>query len=397
MMRPLWVDVEDSRYPPLRSDLNVDIAIVGAGLSGMGAAWALRDSGLRVAVIEERTVGSGASGRNGGFVLAGPAMSYCDAVANCGTDVAEELWRLTLDNNRSMADFVTRYRIECGFLRRGSMSLAVSNEEMGLLFRCHDDLEAAGISTAITDRDGLPIPFDEIYVGGIYYPGNGEMNSGMFARGIARVAAESVSIFEGTAVREIAADGSWRLQTDGGAVRADAVILATNAYTSTLLPGIPIAPTRGQVLATTSLGRVIVPFPMYANFGYQYWRQTADGRLVVGGWRDTDVGAEVGTEERLHDDIQGHLLAFARTVAGEDITIEYRWAGIMGFTPDQFPLVGSVPGHDGLFMAAGYSGHGVSMAFTCGGLAAACARGVAPRIPTVFSPGRFARTPSDHA
>lgn len=389
MTRPLWVDPELQTYPAVSGDLEVDVAIVGGGLTGIGAAWALRESGLRVALLEERTLGSGASGRNGGFVLAGPAMVFSDAVATLGPEDATALWQFTAGNNREMAAIVRRHAIDCGFLRRGSMSLAISREEMDLLVRCHDALASRGISTALAAAADLPVPFDRMYAGGLYYPGNGEMNSGEFVRGVGAVLAEAISLHERTPVRGMSRRDGWELHTDGGVIRADAVVLATNAYTNRLLPEVPIAPTRGQVLATTPLPRVIVPFPLYANYGYQYWRQTVDGRLVVGGWRDEDIEGEVGMQERHHDLIQQRLLDFARTIAGSEVAVEYRWSGIMGFTPDGFPLVGQVPGRPGLFMSCGYSGHGVSMAFTCGGLAARAAIGETPAIPTAFRPVRF--------
>jgi gamma-glutamylputrescine oxidase len=389
MMRPLWVDVERTDHAQLSEDIAVDVAIVGGGLTGIGAAYALRSSRLRVALLEERSIGSGASGRNGGFVLAGPAVLYGDVVDVIGADAARGIWDLTVRNNRTLADLVVRYDIECGFLRCGSMSLAISADEMMTLQRCHDALTAAGISTAMVRRDELPVPFDQMYAGGLYYPGNGEMNSGAFVRGVGQAIAETVSLYEWSPVHQVTRDGSWVLQTPGGNVRAEAVIFASNAYTSRFIPAAPIIPTRGQVLATGPLDRVIVPFPMYANYGYQYWRQTVDGRLVIGGWRDSDIDGEVGVDEQFHEGIQGHLMDFAHVVAGNDVPIEYRWAGIMGFTPDQFPLVGAVPGQPGLYVAAGYSGHGVSMAFTCGSLVAELALGQTPGIPHAFRPDRY--------
>jgi glycine/D-amino acid oxidase-like deaminating enzyme len=185
-------------------------------------------------------------------------------------------------------------------------------------------------------------------------------------------------------------DGSgWNLQTTGGSVRASTVILATNAYTNRFMPNVPIRPVRGQVAATGALNRVVVPIPMGANSGYQYWRQTAEGRLVAGGWRDLDPEAEVGTEEILNQRIQSALDEFCAAVAGPNSVIEHRWAGIMGFTPDMLPLVGPVPGTEGLYMAAGYSGHGVAMALLCGWRLALLAVGEDAHVPACFNPARW--------
>jgi glycine/D-amino acid oxidase-like deaminating enzyme len=111
---------------------------------------------------------------------------------------------------------------------------------------------------------------------------------------------------------------------------------------------------------------------------------------VVGGWRDHDIPAEIGTEELLHAAIHVVLDQFCHSVAGTDALIEHRWAGIMGFTPDSLPMVGAVSEQAGLHMAAGYSGHGVSMAFRCGGRVALHAIGTRMGLPVAFDPGRFA-------
>src|SRR5207237_972359 len=181
-----------------------------------------------------------------------------------------------------------------------------------------------------------------------------------FLRGMSAALRESIQIFELSPVTALTRRGRWTLEMANGSVSAARVVLATNAYAASLLPQVPITPTRGQVLATIPLPRVVVPFPMYANYRYEYWRQTAEGALVIGGWRNLDVPTEVGRVEELNPIIQAALEGFANEIIGEPPRVDYRWAGIMGFTPDRYPLVGPVPERDGLYIAAGYSGHGVA-------------------------------------
>jgi glycine/D-amino acid oxidase-like deaminating enzyme len=128
---------------------------------------------------------------------------------------------------------------------------------------------------------------------------------------------------------------------------------------------------------------------MHADCGYRYWRQTPEGRLVVGGWRNLDLAAEETADEALNTRIQAELAKFLALVAGSAAEIEHRWAGIMGFTPDSFPIVGAMPDTPRLLVAAGYSGHGVAMAFECGARVARLALGGEAHLPEAFRPERF--------
>lgn len=389
MSDPLWVDPAKRAFPVGAGDLRADVVVVGAGFSGLGAAWAAAEAGASVVVLEARTVASGASGRNAGFLLAGPAMGYTQSVEAIGEAQTLEIWRLTEDNHALLVSLVEADGIECGYLRRGSMSLAASDEEWEAMQEDCRRMTAAGIAACAVDRTSLPQPFDRLYEGGVYYAGNGEIDPGAFLRGLAGRLTGDVSIFEGTRVCDLVEEGGGavRVRHARGSVVASAAVVATNAYTSALLPAAAIEPTRGQVAATGPLPRVVVPFPMYADRGFQYWRQTSEGRLVVGGWRNLDMAGEVGIEEALAPQVQSAVTAFIARVS--PATVERQWAGIMGFTPDHFPLVGRVPGRTNTWLAAGYSGHGVAMAFSCGALASRASLGLDPAIPAAFFPARF--------
>jgi glycine/D-amino acid oxidase-like deaminating enzyme len=386
---PLWLDPETRAFPPIPPELEVDVAIVGAGFSGLGAAWALRDEDMTAALLEARGVAGGASGRNVGFVVAGPAVRFRDSVHAVGLEQTLEIWELTRRNQATLGQIVDVLQIECGYLRRGSMSLAASDEEWEEMLADFGAMRSAGIEVCRVERAMLPVPFDRMYCGGIYRAGNAEIQPASFLREVAGRLGSRVSIYEGARITALEHDGGWRLCAGSAQVRARRVILATNAYTADLVP-LPITPTRGQVLATEPLDRVVVPCPMHANRGFQYWRQTPDGRLVIGGWRDLAIGAEIGYGEVIHTGIHQALDRFAAAVLGSAPRVAYRWAGIMGFTPDHMPLVGALPALDGISIAAGYSGHGVAMAFVCGMLVAEVALGRSPRIPDAFNPARFA-------
>jgi len=214
-----------------------------------------------------------------------------------------------------------------------------------------------------------------------------------FLHGLARAAlGRGARLFErspllGATWRE----GLWEARTQGGRVRARALVLATNAWAPLLcrpLAGI-IAPRRGQMLSTAPLERTVAPCPSYANFGYQYWRQLPDGRLVIGGWRDLDLDGEVGLDIDLTPRIQDAIERGLRDLVPEGATIEHRWAGTMGFARDGRPLVGWLDASHQLAVCAGFTGHGMGMAAACTlDLAELLAFRPAPGIAS-FDPARY--------
>jgi glycine/D-amino acid oxidase-like deaminating enzyme len=166
-------------------------------------------------------------------------------------------------------------------------------------------------------------------------------------------------------------------------VRAEAIVLCTNAYTAHLAPS-RVRPVRGQMLATAPTARVFAR-PAYANRGYRYWRQTGDGRVLVGGWRDTAIDAEVGEDERTTDEIQAHLDAFLRE-HGITAAVTHRWAGTMGFSDDALPYVGRIAPR--LFVCGGFTGHGMAFGPASAELVATLVRGAMHPDADLFDPSR---------
>jgi len=151
-----------------------------------------------------------------------------------------------------------------------------------------------------------------------------------------------------------------------------------------------VDPVRGQMLATAPAPRIF-ELPIYADHGFDYWRQDAQGCVVLGGWRNLDPGSEVGFDDVLHPGIQTRMEAFIRRFeALRDTPITHRWSGIMGFSQDGLPIVGPAPGSPQVLVAAGYTGHGFGFAWRCGELAADAILGEPTPDLALFSPSRFA-------
>jgi gamma-glutamylputrescine oxidase len=168
-------------------------------------------------------------------------------------------------------------------------------------------------------------------------------------------------------------------------------VIATDGSGRGLVPELDEAlwPARGQVIATAPLARRLFDCPHYARHGFDYWQQLRDLRVVLGGFRDFSILTEMTDDETTTEPIQEALDAFLMELLGELPEVTYRWAGIFGLTQDLLPLVGPVPGHDGLWVGAGYSGHGNVLGLLCGGLVADALLDRNDPLLQLFSPARL--------
>ncbi|MGB2953563.1 MAG: FAD-dependent oxidoreductase [Gaiellaceae bacterium] len=368
-----WLEEEREVLPERRLAGRVDVAVVGAGVTGCACALTLAESGLRVRVHEAREIAGGASGRNGGFALRGAAPPYDVARRELGGERARGLWALTeraLDKLESLAGDA--------FRRTGSLRLAADLEEARELRSEFDALRADGFE--VEWRGELAGPLRGRFVGALFHPSDGSLQPARWVRRLARRAAEA-----GAELREHSRVESVE------ALDADQVVIATDGYTHGLLESLDgaIRSVRGQVVVTEPLGRVLFPCPHYARHGYDYWQQTPDRRLVVGGFRDRALEKEFTTEEATTPIVQAAIERFVKELLGTLPRIERRWAGIFGLTADLLPLAGRVPGHDRVWAACGYSGHGNVLGLACGDLVANVIAGrPAPELE-LFDPARL--------
>jgi gamma-glutamylputrescine oxidase len=370
---PYWLDEPAEPLRIARLDGAVDVAVVGGGVTGLSSALTLAEGGLRVRVHEARTIASGASGRNGGFALRGGAMPYHRARQRLGAEHAAALWRLTertLDRMEGLAGDALR--------RVGSLRLAADEHERDALLAERAALRDDGFAVEWVDEPAGRLA--GLYVGALLHPHDGSVHPGRWIRRLATYAAEA-----GVEIREH--DRVASLDD----LDADTVVVANDGYPSGLLGPMDdlVRPTRGQVIATEPLGEALYEQPHYARRGFDYWQQLSNGRLVIGGRRDAGPEAEATAEEGLTSEVQASLERLIRALVGRVPAITHRWSGIFGTSPDDLPLVGPVPGHEGVWTSRGYSGHGNVLGLACGDLAGKAILGRREPELELFDPARL--------
>lgn len=392
------------------------MCVIGAGVCGVSAALAAQRRGESVVILERHTLASGASSRNAGFLMRGAACHYAEAVELYGRSAARDLWRFTEANleglRREGCESLASYR------RVPSMLLALRGNGTDLrpVWSPSDEYASsnrAGLERSLTlmREDGLDAEWIDT---GSKHPDDAAWRSGLVACALVNPHDASVNSFELMSMlaaklsahatiaakvasplvenQEVFAIERQRQGQGQGfvvraadfSVRARHVLVCTNAYASLLLPGFDelVKPRRGQMLALEAQGRTLAA-SYYCNDGSEYFRQAADGTIVVGGCRTYFADEEVGFEDRTTGSVQGALESFARAMLGfgaDPLPITARWAGTMGFSPDGLPLIGPVPGSSSSssssslvpsakrpvptpWFCGGFTGHGMSMGY----------------------------------
>ena len=345
MTTPFWTPPPE-RFAGRLPD-KADVLVIGGGIAGVSLLHHLLRRRIDAVLVERYHLAWGASGRNAGFLLAGVAASYAEAVRAYGREKAREVWELTNENHDTMVEAARGQDV--GHRRLGSATLPADEAERARLIE----------SEQLLQEDGFEARWDGTR---LVNPRDGEIDPAAMVAALARQA-RAGAIREGvdvTALNARRVDVSVRAGEESCV--AGVVILATNAYTSQLVPKVKIQPARAQMLATAPQSRNVADLPTYSNYGYRYWRQLPGGELLIGGWRDTSPESETTFDDEPTPEIQQHLEGAAREL-GATGEVTHRWAGIMGFTESGLPMAGLLEGMPNVYLCAGFTGHGMGFAF----------------------------------
>lgn len=343
MTTPVWDDAPWPGFAALDADATADACVVGLGGSGLAAMDELLEQGLTVVGLDASTVGGGAAGRNGGLLLAGGAPFHHDAVRMWGEAAAIAVHHGTLEElDRMIRDAPDLVR------RCGSRRIATSSAERAdcdAQYLCMVEHGLAVVRYEGADGTGLRFEDDAAFHPLAYC-----------RRAAGRLAMRGAVLHEHSPVTHIE---PGMVATATGAVRARHVVVAVDGLLLQLFPSLAgrLRPVRLQMLGTEPTDEVTVSCPVYANYGFDYWQQGGDGRVLVGGGRDQFMDEAETDLEAISDAVQEHLDRLLRDVIGvRHATVTHRWSGIVGYTPDERPII--TEPMSGVWAIGGYSGTG---------------------------------------
>ncbi len=406
----------EHNHPSLQDDVTCDVAIVGGGFAGLSAAIELATRGYQVTLLEARQIGWGASGRNGGQVIAGLACDQDVIEAQLGADESRRVWDMTIEAIDLIAERRRQFDIDCDW-QSGYLSLAVNRRKGKALRAWHAQMETRyGYATRWVDpaemRDWIASPR---FHSGLHDPNGGHLHPLKYCLGLARAAAGlGVRLHEYSPVVKLEPGSPARLHCEGRVVRAAHVLLAGNVYLDGLTPQLApqlaprVMPVGTYIVASEPLDAglcdALIPSRSAVcdtNFVLDYFRPTADHRVLYGG----RVSYSTATPRNLSASMQRRM---ARTFPQlKNARIDYAWGGFVDISMQRAPDFGRLPGVDGrdasanVYFLQGFSGHGVALTGLAGKLVAEAIAGSAERFDIfarirqgTFPGGRALRMPA---
>lgn len=385
--------------PALEGEIRADVAIVGAGYTGLSTALHAAEKGLSVVVVEAHRVGFGASGRNGGQVGTGWNKDQMWLEDRLGADTARHLWDLTVEAKALTRALVAAHAPDAGYkpgVLQGEWTTSGALEAADYVLWLADTY---GYQTEFLDRDALrAVCRSDVYRGGVLDWDAGHLHPLRYVLGLARAAERAgATIHEMTEAIEV---GPGRVRCKNGTIRADHVVLAGNGYLPDLNGEISsrVMPINSFIAATEPLGEradeVLTKDVAVADdkFVVNYFRLSEDRRLLFGGRENYGIG--------FPSDIVGALRTRMERLFPQlrGVAIDYHWGGTLGITMTRLPMLRQVA--PSVLAAGGFSGHGVALTGLAGKIMAEATAGqmgrfdLLSRLPVNrFPGGKHARAP----
>jgi glycine/D-amino acid oxidase-like deaminating enzyme len=352
---------------------STDVAVVGAGFTGLSAARTLAKRGVQVAVLEAETLGWGASSRNGGMVLTGMKLPVPTLITRYGRETVRRMYAASLASTDCVEQIVREENIECNFARCGHLEVACKQshfagyEESAALIK-----QEFNHTLRIIPKGELCAEIgSDIYYGGLVDEVSAGLNPARYVAGLAHAARRAgARLYDHTRVEAIEqqiANGarSFRIRTSRGTLAAREVVLASGAYTTDVTPSLrrKVIPIGSYIIATEVLpdglahelsprNRMIYDSK---HFLY-YYRLTPDRRMLFGG-RAAFFPENENTVRRSAEILRRGMIEVYPQL--RDTKVEFVWGGTLDFAFDVMPHAGRL---DEMYYAVGFAGHGVAAA-----------------------------------
>jgi glycine/D-amino acid oxidase-like deaminating enzyme len=375
----------------------VDVAVLGAGYTGLSAARSLAKRGANVAVLESETIGWGASSRNGGMVLTGMKLGVNQLISMYGRELTRRMYAASLATIDCVEQIIREEAIDCDFSRCGHLEVACKRKHFDDYARQAEVIAREfDHQLRVVQKHELSAEIGStIYYGGMVDEVSAGVNPARYVAGLGRAAIKAgTEIFEHTRVESLQREPSlgesgWKITTSRGALWARQVFVGTSGYTGKATPAlrkklIPI----GSFIITTevlpeALARELSPRDrmIYDSKNYlYYYRLTPDRRMLFGG-RAAFFPESDQTIRRSAEILRRGMIDVYPQL--RDAKVEYVWGGTLDFAFDIMPHAGQI---DGMYYAVGYAGHGVAMATYQGQKMAELIAGDKPENPLVGIP-----------
>lgn len=395
-----------TQYPQLEGSHSTDVLVIGGGFSGVNTALELAERGYQVTLLEANRIGWGATGRNGGQVIGGIGHGHSRFKKHIGESGIKALYDMGNECVDIVKQRVAKYNIDCD-LTMGYMDVALKPSHMADFEEEKAEMESMGYEHPMHLLDKQQVREQvgsDLYIGGLLHPtGHGHCHVLNLCLGEAQAAANlGVQIFEQSPVTKLQQGDNPIAYTPCGQVHAKHIVLCGNAYLAGLEPKIHsrILPANSSVVTTEKLTQEqlndLIPNNLAIcdpRTALDYYRLTADGRLLFGG-----LSNYTGREPSNLNEVMKHkiLKVFPQL---KDTNLEDGWSGQMGIGINRMPQLGRLKGN--VYYMQAYAGHGVAPTHMMGRITAEMIAGQAERFDVFakiphwpFPGGKLLRTPS---
>lgn len=359
--------------PTINEHIEADVCVIGAGYTGLSSALHLAEQGFKVVVLEAHRIGWGASGRNGGQMVSSYSRDVDVIEAKYGQELAKTLGSMAFEGADIIRQRIDQYQIQCDY-RPGNLFAAFNARQQQELIETQERWARYGNNnmTLIEGDDVQQYVNSEAYHSILIDHHGGHIHPLNLALGEARAIEQlGGQIFEQSAVIALERSEKPVIKTAHGQVTANTVVLAGNAYLGGLVPELAskTMPCGTQIVTTEVLGEELanslIPSGMAVedcNYKLNYYRTTADHRLLFGG----GVTYGGGDPASIEGFLRPHIEKVFPQIKG--VKIEYRWGGDFLLTLSRLPMFGRLTPN--IYYAQGYSGHGVCTTHLAGKLIA---------------------------